>query len=69
MGVGEDLRVTGGAALMYSTASILLLLTVGFPKLTEFKRSYLIWGSLLFVADELCLALSIGYANNSRQAI
>jgi drug/metabolite transporter (DMT)-like permease len=30
---------------------------------------YLLWGSLLFVSYELCLALSIGYANTGRQAI
>lgn len=68
-GVSESLGVTGGAALMYSAAALLLLITVGIPKLRDFKRGYLCWGSLLFVSYELCLALSIGYANNSRQAI
>ncbi|MCY1273551.1 Aromatic amino acid exporter YddG [compost metagenome] len=68
-GVSESLGATGGAAMMYSVASALLLFTVGFPKLREFPRRYLFWGSLLFVAYELCLALSIGYANSSRQAI
>ncbi len=68
-GVSESLGVTGGAAMMYTVASVLLLITVGFPKIKEFPRSYLFWGSLLFVSYELCLALSIGYANSSRQAI
>lgn len=61
--------VTGGAALIYTLASILLLFTVGFVNLRSFTRPYLIAGSILFVSYELCLALSIGYATNSRQAI
>ena len=68
-GVSESLGATGGAAMMYSVASVLLLFTVGFPRIREFPRRYLVWGSLLFVSYELCLALSIGYANSSRQAI
>lgn len=68
-GVSESLGATGGAALIYSVASVLLLFTVGFPRLRKFPRRYLVWGSVLFVSYELCLALSIGYANTSRQAI
>lgn len=68
-GVSESLGATGGAALIYSVASVLLLFTVGFPRLRKFPRPYLVWGSVLFVSYELCLALSIGYANTSRQAI
>lgn len=68
-GVSDSLGATGGAAMMYTSASVLLLLTVGFPKIREMPRRYLIWGSILFVSYEMCLALSIGYANSSRQAI
>lgn len=68
-GVSESLGATGGAAMMYSVASVFLALTVGFPNLRQFPRRYLIWGSLLFVAYELCLSLSIGYASSGRQAI
>ncbi|QGZ64782.1 aromatic amino acid DMT transporter YddG [Paraburkholderia acidisoli] len=68
-GVSESLGATGGAAMVYSVASVFLVFTVGFPKLREFPRRYLLWGSVLFVAYELCLSLSIGYANNGRQAI
>jgi len=68
-GVSESLGATGGAAMIYTVASVLLLFTVGFPRIREFPRRYLLWGSLLFVTYELCLALSIGYANSSRQAI
>jgi len=67
--VSELLGPTGGAAMMYSVASVFLLLSVGHVKLKEFPRRYLGWGSLLFVSYELCLALSIGYADTARQAI
>ncbi|MCL2898722.1 aromatic amino acid DMT transporter YddG [Brenneria tiliae] len=68
-GVSEYLGATGGAAMIYSVASLLLLFTVGPGKIREMPRRYLIWGSVLFVSYELCLALSIGYAHTSRQAI
>lgn len=67
--VSASFGATGGAALIYTVASILLLLTVGPSKVRAFPRAYLAWGSLLFVAYEMCLALSIGYANTNRQAI
>lgn len=67
--VSELLGATGGAAMMYSVASVFLLLTVGWVRLGEFPRRYLVWGSVLFVTYELCLALSIGYAHTARQAI
>lgn len=67
--VSESLGATGGAAMMYSVASVFLLISIGFPKISEFPRRYLIWGTLLFVSYELCLALSIGYSNTNRQAI
>ena len=67
--VSELLGPTGGAAMMYSVASVFLLLTVGWVSLSEFPRRYLVWGSVLFVTYELCLALSIGYAHTARQAI
>mgnify|MGYP000959217381 CR=1 FL=1 len=67
--VSASFGATGGAALIYTVASILLLLTVGPSKVRSFPRAYLAWGSILFVAYEMCLALSIGYANTNRQAI
>lgn len=68
-GVSEHFGATGGAALIYTLASALLLLTIGPSNVGRFPRRYLFWGSVLFVSYELCLALSIGYANTSRQAI
>ena len=68
-GVSQSFGATGGAALIYTVASFLLCLTVGPPRTRALPRAYLIWGSLLFVSYELCLSLSIGYANSGRQAI
>ncbi|XVN74957.1 Aromatic amino acid exporter YddG [Oligella sp. MSHR50489EDL] len=67
--VSEYMGATGGAAMIYTVAAVFLLLSLGFVRLKDFPKRYLIWGSLLFVAYELCLALSIGHAANSIQAI
>ena len=67
--VSEGLGATGGAAMIYTAASLLLLFTVGFTPLRAMPRKYLYWGSALFVSYELCLALSIGYAHTGQQAI
>ena len=67
--VSEGLGATGGAAMIYTAASLLLLFTVGFTPLRAMPRKYLYWGSALFVSYELCLALSIGHANSGQQAI
>lgn len=68
-GVSEALGPVGGAAMIYSLASLLLLLTLGFPDIRKFPRIYLYLGSLLFVSYELCLSLSLGFALNNAQAI
>lgn len=67
--VSEGFGAIGGAALIYTCSAILLLFTVGFPKLRAFPRSYLIMGSVLFVCYELCLSLSLGFTHSGRQAI
>lgn len=67
--VSSHFGAVGGAALIYTLASIFLFFSVGWTRLKSFPKSYLIWGSLLFVAYEICLSLSIGYSNNNRQAI
>ncbi|EPG42686.1 hypothetical protein F907_00110 [Acinetobacter colistiniresistens] len=67
--VSSHFGAVGGAALVYTLASIFLLCSVGWTRLKSFPKAYLIWGSILFVAYELCLSLSIGYSSNNRQAI
>lgn len=60
---------TAGAALIYTVASMFLLFTMKWVPLSKFPKKYLIYGGVLMVSYELCLALSIGYSTNSRQAI
>lgn len=67
--VSEHLGVLGGGASIYSVAAILLLLIRGWPDLRTFPRSYLVWGTVLFVAYELCLALSIGFSTDAAQTL
>lgn len=67
--VTEQLGTTGGAAMIYTIAALLLLISIGPTKINELPRRYFVWGGLLFVSYELCLALSIGYANTNQQAI
>ncbi|AOB29648.1 hypothetical protein AKI39_01580 [Bordetella sp. H567] len=68
-GVAEAMGPAGGAAMIYTVGFILLCTTMGFPRPRAFPRAYLYVGGVLFVAYELCLALSLGYATSSRQAI
>jgi len=58
-----------GAAATYSAGAVLLYLVAGWPSLRDFPRRYLYLGSVLFVAYETCLALSLGYAHSGQQAI
>ena len=67
--VSEGFGAVGGAALIYSASAIMLIFTVGLPKLRTIPRSYLIIGSVLFVCYELCLSLSLGFTHSGRQAI
>lgn len=67
--VSEGLGPIGGAAMIYSVSALFLLLVLRLPNLRHFPRLYLILGSLLFVSYEICLSLSLGYANTRLQAI
>ena len=68
-GVSEGLGPVGGAAAIYSLSGLLLIFTVGFPRIRQIPKGYLLAGSLLFVSYEICLALSLGYAATRHQAI
>ena len=68
-GVSEGLGAVGGAAAIYSLSGLLLIFTVGFPRIRQIPKGYLLAGSLLFVSYEICLALSLGYAATHHQAI
>ncbi|MCC8165790.1 MAG: aromatic amino acid DMT transporter YddG [Planctomycetes bacterium] len=67
--VTEALGPVGGLALMYTVSAVLLYLSFGFPKLSEFPRTYLIIASILFCVYELCFSLSLGLATTARQTM
>jgi len=67
--VSELFSPIGGAAAMYTVSAVFLILVMGLPKLKGFSKRYLVIGTLLFVFYEVCLALSIGMANNRHQAM
>lgn len=67
--VSQSFGSTAGAAMIYTVASVFLLFSVKWVPLSKFPRKYLVYGAVLMVAYELCLALSIGYSDSSKQAI
>lgn len=46
-GVSEGLGPVGGAAAIYSLSGLLLIFTVGFPRIRQIPKGYLLAGSLL----------------------
>ncbi|MGY2397623.1 aromatic amino acid DMT transporter YddG [Pseudomonas sp. SDO5271_S396] len=67
--VSEFFGPLGGAALIYTLGAVLLVLLLGRPRVRATSWLYLILGSALFVAYEVCLSLALGYASNRNQAI
>ncbi|MCP1487730.1 drug/metabolite transporter (DMT)-like permease [Pseudomonas fluorescens] len=67
--VSEMLGPLGGSALIYSLGAVILVALLGRPRLRATSWRYLIWGSALFVAYEVCLSLALGFASNRHQAI
>jgi drug/metabolite transporter (DMT)-like permease len=58
-----------GAAMLYSVSAIFLMAVMGVPKIKNYPPRYLLIGGGLFVAYEICLALSLGMANSRLQAM
>ncbi|EKO3424837.1 aromatic amino acid DMT transporter YddG [Vibrio fluvialis] len=67
--VAEQFGPIGGAALIYSVASLFLLGVMGVPKFRGFSLRYVLIGGALFVSYEICLALALGMANSRHQAL
>lgn len=67
--VSELIGPLGGIAMIYTVASVLLIITLGVPQIKTFNWKYLLIGGFLFVSYEISFALAIGYASNSNQAI
>lgn len=67
--VSENFGPVGGAVLVYTVGSLVLVLVMGIPKITKYPKRYLLWGTVLFVSYEICFVLALGLANNRQQAI
>lgn len=67
--VSSAFGAIGGSALIYTVAFLFLLFSVGWVPLKKFPKKYLLLGGFLMVTYEICLALSIGYSQNAKQAI
>jgi drug/metabolite transporter (DMT)-like permease len=67
--IAEIFGATGGAALVFSTSAVFATLALGLPRWRELPRIYLWGGGALFVAYEVCLALSLGVAHDRGQAM
>ncbi|KHS92858.1 aromatic amino acid exporter [Pectobacterium brasiliense] len=65
----EALGPIGGAAMIYSTSTLCLLVFYGFPRIKTLPRVYLFAGGAMFVCYEIFLSLSIGLADSRMQAI
>ncbi|WP_156510931.1 aromatic amino acid DMT transporter YddG, partial [Providencia heimbachae] len=67
--VSENFGPIGGAALVYTIGTVVLIVVMGLPKISQYPKRYLFWGTLLFVSYEICFVLALGLANNRQQAI
>lgn len=63
--LGPELGVT----LIYSLSALLLLAIFKVPDFKQISKKYLIFGTILFVAYEVCFSFAIAYSQTARQAI
>lgn len=67
--ISEIFGPLGGAAMIYSLGALMLVGSLGRPRLRATSKFYLVVGIALFVAYEVCLSLAPGFASNRTQAI
>lgn len=67
--IAEQFGAPGGAALIYTLSALFLCLAQGLPRISEMSPRYLLICGALFVSYEICLALSIGMADNRAQSL
>ncbi|SDH23732.1 Uncharacterized membrane protein [Vibrio xiamenensis] len=67
--VAEHFGPVGGAASIYTVATIMLLFTGKTPAFSSLSKPYLLVGGLLFASYEICLSLALGWANSRHQAV
>ncbi len=63
--IGPELGVT----FIYSLSALLLLAIFKVPDFKQISKKYLIFGTILFVAYEVCFSFAIAYSQTARQAI
>jgi drug/metabolite transporter (DMT)-like permease len=67
--IAEIFGANGGAALVFSASALFATLALGLPRWRDIPPLYLWGGGALFVAYEICLALSLGVAHDRGQAM
>ncbi|MDV7103069.1 aromatic amino acid DMT transporter YddG [Vibrio sp. TH_r3] len=67
--VAEQFGAVGGAALIYTVASVLLYFTIGIPKFRLLGWKNIVIAGGLFAAYEVCFSLALGFANDRHQTI
>jgi drug/metabolite transporter (DMT)-like permease len=65
----ERAGAVAGAAMIYTLASLMLVLLRGWTPLRRYPRRYLLIGGALFAGYEVALALALGFAQDRTQAI
>ncbi|WP_349974957.1 aromatic amino acid DMT transporter YddG [Pseudomonas sp. WHRI 8519] len=67
--ITSTLGPAGGAALIYTLGTLLLLVLLGKPRLRTSSWLYLITGGALFVTYDVSMSLALGYAHSDTQAV
>lgn len=67
--VSELLGPTAGAATIFTVSGLFSVIALGIPRLRSLNPVYLYGGGFLFVAYEICFALSLGLARDRSQAL
>lgn len=67
--ITSTLGPAGGAALIYTFGTVLLIVLLGKPRLRTASWFYLLTGGALFVTYDVCMSLALGYAHSDTQAV
>ncbi len=67
--ISEHFGPVVGAALIFTVAGVLVSVVLGIPKWRKIPPAYMYGCGSLFIAYEICLSLSIGFAQNRQQAL
>jgi drug/metabolite transporter (DMT)-like permease len=67
--ITSTLGPAGGAALIYTLGTVLLIVLLGKHRLRTASWFYLLTGGALFVTYDVCMSLALGYAHSDTQAV